>query len=286
MKKILITILSIFLLVSVVFARSVSNETEKVEMQDADRILLKGELGAGEFKIYPKDQDEAFIAEISYDPDDVEYWVESKTRRGKCIIDIGCDLNNSHSFDTEDNEWDMTLSTKSPIEIDLEIGACESVFALGGIPIEELSLDVGAASAEINFSEVNPIRLNEIDINAGASSFTMLNIGNANFENFSLSGGVGSFDLDFLGEYKGTSYINIEIGLGSAELVFPRNIPIHIRTDSDNWFSSIDINKRRSDKLYEVEDGLFESDDFEDADDRIIVHVSVGLGSVNINFRK
>ena len=52
MKKILIAILFTLLLVSVVFARSVTTETEKVEMKDADRILLKGELGAGEFKRY------------------------------------------------------------------------------------------------------------------------------------------------------------------------------------------------------------------------------------------
>lgn len=283
MKKIIIAIVSFTFLFSIAFAGSIKEETEKVEIKDADKIFLRGELGAGVFKILSENQDEAFIANISYSPKDVEYWVNSRIRSGKCVIDIGSELDNNHSMDSEDNKWDIMLSKKYPIEIDLDIGACEADFELGGLPIEELTMDVGAADAEIFFSERNPNRLKEIDIDAGACSFKMHNIGNANFESFKIDGGVGSFDLDFLGEYKGVSYIDIDIGLGSADIVLPKNVAVQIHTDGSNWLSSIDIHNNR---LYEVEDDLYESDDFDDADDKIIIHISVGLGSVDIRFRK
>ncbi len=283
MKKIIITILSFAFLVSTISAARIKRETEKVDMDGADKIMLKGELGAGEFKIMPKDQDEAFIANISYSPDDVEYWVNSKIRSDKCIIDIGSERENKHSLDSEKNRWEILLSKKHPIEIDFEIGACESDFELGGIPIEELTLEVGAADASISFSERNPTRLKAINIDAGACSLDMQDIGNANFESFKIEGGAGSFDLDFLGEYEGVSRIDIEIGLGSADIVLPKNVPVQIHTDGSNWLSSIDIHNNRLD---EVEDDLFESDDFEDADTKIIMYVSVGLGSVDIRFRR
>lgn len=283
MRNLIISIVSIVLFCSTVFAGKIIKQTEKVDIKNADKIILIGELGAGKFNIIAENQIDAFVANISYSPDDVEYWVESKIRSGKCIIEIGSERDNKYSMDSDENKWDISLSTKYPIEIDLEIGACESEFEFGGIPIEELSLEVGAAKAEIFFSEKNPIRLKEIQIKAGACSFEMNNIGNANFDYFQLEGGVGSFNLDFLGEYKGVSYIEIEIGLGSADIVLPKNVPVQIHIDGSNWLSSIDIHSNR---LYEVDDDLFESDDFEDADDKIILNISVGLGSVDIRFRK
>lgn len=283
MKKAIITFFSFVFMFSIVSAARIKKETEKVDMNGADKIILKGELGAGGFKILPKNQDEAFIANISYYPKNVEYWVDSKIRSNKCFIDIGSERTNKHSMDSEENKWEIMLSKKHPIEIDLEIGACKSDFELGGIPIKELSLDVGAADASISFSERNPTRLKSIDIDAGACSLEMQDIGNANFESFKIESGAGSFDLDFLGDYEGVSYIDIEIGLGSADIVLPKNIPVQIHTDGSNWLSSIDIHNNRLD---EVEDDLYESDDFEDADNKIILTVSVGLGSVDIRFRK
>lgn len=283
MKKTIITILSFAFMFSIVSAARIKKETEKVDMDGADKIMLKGELGAGEFKIVPKNQDEAFIAKISYSPENVEYWIDSKIRSNKCIIDIGSERDNKHSFDSEENKWDITLSKRYKIDMDFGIGACESDFELGGLPIEELTLEVGAADVSISFSERNPTRLKSIDIDAGACSLDMQDIGNANFESFKIEGGAGSFDLDFLGEYEGVSYINIEIGLGSADIVLPKNVPVQIHTDGSNWLSSIDIHNNRLD---EVEDDLYESDDFEDADNKIILTVSVGLGSVDIRFRK
>ncbi len=283
MRRNFITLLVCLLLVPSVFASRIINETETIDMQGAKKIYLKGELGAGEFNITSENQSEALIANISYSPNEVEYWVKSNNRSDKCIIDIGSERDGSFNMDSEENKWDIKLSTQYPIEIDLDIGACESDFELGGLPIEELSLDVGAADATISFTEKNEIRLKEIDINAGACSLEMNMIGNANFENFNIEGGAGSFELDFRGEYDGVSTIYIEIGLGSADIVLPKGVAVQIHTDGSNWLSSIDIHNNRLD---EVDDDVYESDDFEDADDKIILNVSVGLGSVDIRFRK
>jgi len=283
MKRNLITLLVCLLCVSSIFASRIKRETEIVDMQGAERIFLKGELGAGEFNIVPENQDEAFIADISYSPKEVEYWVKSKNKSDKCIIDVGSERDGSFDMDSEENSWDIRLSTKYPIEMDLDIGACESDFELGGLPIEELALNVGAADATISFNKRNPHRLKEIDIDAGACSLAMNMIGNGNFENFNIEGGAGSFELDFRGEYNGLSTIDIDVGLGSADITLPKGVAVQIRTDGSNWLSSIDIHNNRLD---EVDDDVYESDDFDNAKDKIILKVSVGLGSVDIRFRK
>ncbi len=283
MKKVILIVLSLVFLFSIATASISKKVVEKVAIKDAEKIHLNGELGAGEFRIKPQNMDEALVAEITYMPKKIKYWVDSKIRRDNCFIELGTERKNKRSIDSDENKWDIILSTKYPIKINLDIGACESEFEFGGIPVEELRLDVGAADAIILFSDKNPVRLKEIDIDIGASSLEMENIGNANFDSFNFDGGAGSFNLDFLGEYKGVSYIDIDIGLGSADIVLPKNVPVQIQTDGSNWLSSIDIHNNR---LNEIEDDLYESDDFATADNKIILKISVGFGSVDIRFRR
>ena len=84
------------------------------------------------------------------------------------------------------------------------------------------------------------------------------------------------------GEYSGESRISLDIGLGSAEITLPENVAVRIETEGDNWLSSVDIHGRVVD---EVDDDVYESDDFDSADTRIIVDMSVGLGSVDVYFK-
>ena len=284
MKKLLLVVfvVSLFVFASI-SAGSIEHKKEIVKINDAEKIVVNCDLGAGEFRISPANMDEAAIINISYDPRRVKYFVESEIQGNKCIIDLESERRKRSSIDTEENRWDIEFSTKYPMSINLDIGACDADFDLGGIPLTDFDLDIGAASGEILFSEPNPERLKEIEIDAGASSLEMNMIGNANFERFTFSGGAGSFELDFRGEYEGTSHIDIDIGLGSGDIVLPKGVPVRIESDGSNWFSSIDIH---GNDLYEVDDDIFESDDFESAKTKIIISLNVGMGSIDIRFKK
>ncbi|MEA1980261.1 MAG: LiaF-related protein, partial [candidate division Zixibacteria bacterium] len=167
-------------------------------------------------------------------------------------------------------------------EINFDIGACDAEFDFGGIALEYLEIDVGAAKGTFEFSKPNPIRLSEINIDAGASSIEMKSMGNANFDELNFSGGVGSFEIDLRGEYQGESRVDIEIGLGSAEIVVPKGLPVRIETEGNNWLSSIDFH---NEDLDEIDDDLYESSDFDDSDDRLIISIEVGLGSVDLYWK-
>ncbi|KAA3637606.1 MAG: hypothetical protein DWP97_00585 [Calditrichaeota bacterium] len=280
-----VKILGIFLFCSavVVYAGGFEEETTTVEIQKADRVIVNCDLGAGEFRINPGDISEAAIVDVKFDPKVIRYDIDSDYRGSRCYIDMESDVRRHSNIDSEGNVWDIQFSTRYPLELDMDIGACEAEFELGGIPLEEFNLDIGAASGEILFSEPNPSRLEEIEIDAGASSLTMEMIGNANFKEFSFSGGAGSFDLDFRGKYNsGTAYIDIDVGLGSGDIILPKDVSVRIEYDGSNWFSSVDIDDRHLD---DIDDGILESRDFEDADTRIVVRLNVGMGSLDVKFR-
>jgi hypothetical protein len=166
--------------------------------------------------------------------------------------------------------------------LDLEVGACEAEFDLGGLPIRGLSLEIGAASGRIDFSKPNPERLAEMTIEVGASSLEINNLGNANFEEMHFEGGAASCELDFQGDFVGEAKVELEIGLGSLDIFIPRDLAIRVEAD-ESWFSSVDFHGLR---LVETDDGVYESRDFEDAEKRIVFEVSVGMGSVDFHGKR
>jgi hypothetical protein len=281
-KTITIVLCGLLLLSSMTLAARREHVTEKIEMKDADEVVLRCDLGAGEFTISPGDFKEAAIINITYDPRRIDYYVEFEEKRGKCYIELESEHHSSSNIDTEDNIWDIALSKEYPVAIEIDIGACDAEIELGGIPVTEMTMDVGAASGVLEFSEPNPVRLEELDIDAGASSLEIHELGNANFEYFNFDGGAGSFDLDLTGKYDGESVVTIDVGLGSADITMPEGVPFRIETDGDSWLSSVDIHNRDMD---EVDEDVYESPDFEDADTRIILEISVGMGSVDIYWK-
>lgn len=281
-KPATVVAISLLVLGSLTQAASRETVTEIVEMQGANEVVLQCDLGAGEFSIKPKDIAEAAVIDITYNPRRIEYYVNSEVKRGKCYIDLESEHRSRTNMDSEDNIWDIVLSTRYETSIEMDIGACEAEIDLGGIPLKELTIDVGAASGLIEFSAPNPVKLEEIDIDAGASSLEIVDLGNANFEYFSFDGGAGSFDLDLRGKYDGESEVSIDIGLGSADITLPEGLPVRIETDGDNWLSSVDIHSRDID---EIDDDVYESPDFEDAKTRLVIDISVGMGSVDVYWK-
>jgi len=189
-----------------------------------------------------------------------------------------------HHWDDNDfeNEWNLTLSKKYPTSLDLDIGACKARFDLSGIPLVDLQIDVGAADLEIEFNEPNPGRLRELNIDCGASSLEIIGLANARAEMMDFDIGAGSCEIDLRGEIEGEVEVDIDVGVGSMDVIISRDIAVMIRGD-DDWFSSLDFHGMRLD---EVRDGVWMSEDFDEAEDRIVFTVDVSMGSVDIYARR
>ena len=275
-------ILIIFVLAFSASAGRMEQLSEKIDAEGADKIEVSIEFGAGEIILSSTDMAEVATVEVDYDPRRIECEIDYNVRRGIGHLHLESIIRRKRNIDTEKNLWEVILSNRYPMVLEIEAGACDAEMDLGGIPINELSIEIGAAAGEVDFSRPNPQRMEDFDVDAGAASLEFRNLGNANFERFNFDGGAGSFELDFRGKYTGESEISIDIGLGSAEIILPKGIPVRIETGEPGWFSSVDFH---NDDLDEVRDGIYESDDFDEADIRITLELDVGLGSVDIYFK-
>jgi hypothetical protein len=265
-------------------ADRVERATEVVEPDGFEELVVEIDFAAGTIDINGADMDEPARLDVYYTPRLVEYDFDYDKRGKTCRLFIESEIRkNRWDEDELENEWTLQLSKKYRTRLDLDIGACEARFDLGGIPLIDLQIDVGAADMEIDFSEPNPERLREISIDCGASSLKMYGLANANCGRFDFNIGAGSCDLDFRGgEIRGEIEVTINVGMGSMDIIVPRGVAIMVIGD-DGWFSSLDFHGL---KLNQTRRGDWVSDDFDEAENRIIFDIDVSMGSVDIYAKK
>lgn len=282
-KLIAVCTFMLFGLAGGLVAEDIQKVKKTVTADGAKQISVEWEFGAGRVTLGPADMDEIAKIDISYDADRVNYDVSYDVRREVGHLSMDTEIEDHIRDGDIENDWDVTLSTRYPGELSLDMGACDASMDLGGIPLVDARLEIGAASGEIDFSKPNPSRMKDFAIKIGASSLTVDHLGNANFEQLKFEGGVASCELDFSGEYHGESIAYIEVGLGSADITVPRGLPIRIESDGDSWFSSIDFDDL---DLQKAGRNAWESDDFESSENRLVLVLDVGMGSVDIRYHR
>ncbi|MEE8575858.1 MAG: LiaF domain-containing protein [candidate division Zixibacteria bacterium] len=282
-KLVLFVLLLTFAMFSTVLADRIEETTTKVGPDGAKSILVECDFGAGELTIIPKKMSDVAVLDVTYEPRKVDYDVSYEVRRDVGHLSLESELVRHRDIEDLENDWELTLSTEYPTELNLEVGACEADIDLGGIPLTDLSIEIGAADGRLEWSKPNPERLKNLSIEVGAASLVVSQLGNANFEYMTLECGAASCELDFRGDYHGESVVDIEVGLGSIEIVVPRGLAIRIESDDNSWFSSIDFDDL---DLGRGRRGRYESDDFETATDRLVLILQVGMGSIDITDRR
>ena len=259
--------------------RDTKRMTKTIKHQGEKRLEVIIDIGAGTIDLRRNNTGDILNAEVEYDPDEVRVDIEYDRRKDKGELyltserrDKGLDL------DEEDNYWYLEFGDKIPISFEIDVGVCEAEFDFSGLRIDGLDMDLGASSIDVDFRTLNPERISIIRIDVGASDLEMHGLGNANFEKLSFDGGVGDFTLDFSGDFEHRAYVDIDVGLGSLTVLVPKDAGVQIRSES-SFLSSVSIDE---DDFEEVEDDLYESDNFGRVDKELIFKIDVGLGSVEV----
>lgn len=126
------------------------------------------------------------------------------------------------------NEWNLTLSEQKELNLKINAGAYNGRYDFGGVQMKRLEISDGASDVNLNFSQPNPVELDEFNYTTGASSVTLENLGNANLVTMSFRSGAGSYRLDFSGELKRDAEVKIESGISSIVIVVPEGVPAEI----------------------------------------------------------
>lgn len=170
----------------------------------------------------------------------VKSWKPTLTRSGNSIT---IKQENSSTIGIPDgtikNKWNIQLGSV-PMDLSLSTGAYEGYLDLSGLSITSLSIRDGASKSSIRFDTLNPVEMSILSYKTGASEVTLKGLGNANVDQVSFDGGVGSYELDFTGDLSKDLNVTIKSGMSDIKLVFPTNCRTNVIINGG--LSNIDIN--------------------------------------------
>ena len=245
------------------------------QLSDESRMDVEVHFGAGRFNVGPSEEGLLYRMEMRYDEElfepDVEY------DPGQLKVDIertgsAFRLGRDHSGAS----LDLGLSRDVILDLDLEFGAVRADIELGGLSMSELALATGASESTLRVSEPNPELMRRAVIEAGAARFDAHSLGNLNAERIEVAAGLGEMNLGFGGEWRRDATVEIDMGMGSLDLEFPRGLGVRIEMDS--FLASMDPQGL-------IKDGdVYLSPDWEDADHRITLQIDAALGSVDVSW--
>lgn len=255
-----------------VHGQSWKTVTMSRQLEDNDEVRVSVEYGAGEFSVRSVDAGVLYRMNLRYDEDRFEPVVDYSGRRLRLGVDaIG---RNITVGGRQTGALELELARGVPLDLSLEFGAVKADIDLGGLSLTGLSLSTGASESTIDVSEPNPLEIETARIEAGATQFTIMNLGNLNADRIEIDAGVGAITLGLDGRWRRDARLAIDMGLGSLELRVPEGLGIQLRKDS--FLTALD-----SEGLVKRGD-VYESLDFEDADRRVIIDLDAAFGSVSV----
>jgi hypothetical protein len=187
---------------------------------------------------------------------------------------------NGGSFDLgnlNNARWELRFSDAIPISFDVElkVGRCD--INLSGLQVKDFRLSAGASDVTLAFDTPNGQRIDNLTIESGVGKFHGRSLGNAMFRRLDFKGGAGFYTLDFSGNLPAQVDVEIEVGLGVATVLIPREFGARVSYER-SWVSRIDCDEDFSSSG----ENQYSSDNYSTASSLMNIRVSAGLGNVRV----
>jgi hypothetical protein len=202
-----------------------------VAFPQASDLHLVISLGACQLKVTPSDG-EMWVSGTYDDPSNV---IPSRVEQEGGRVRITQDYQTTgwfNLFGGQPPQVDLKLGKARSYLLTLEVGASESNFDLGGLPVTRLMLRQGAGKMDFNFSQPNPQPMSLLKLDSGAVGLTMNNLANANFAEMTVDGGAAGYVFDFGGVLQRDAHVRITTGMASVEVHVPSTTAAKITAES------------------------------------------------------
>ena len=176
-------------------------------------------------------------------------------------------------------QLELAFSRERPFTLQLNTGASESTFDLGGVPLTKLVVNAGAGKFDLDFALPNPTTMRSLEISAGAGAMTAKRLANAGFTFMKCGGGVSATTLDFSGALVRDASVRIDAGLGSVDVFVPTLTPVRVRT------KTFAAGVRASGGFSKQQDGYATTAAIQGAHPLLEIEASISFGALNLATR-
>lgn len=201
-------------------------QTEEISIPIPEQspAYVKLDFGAGELQLSPGATGALIEGQARYNVPDFK--PEIRVEGNEVSLSTG-DLEISGipsiNFDDVENEWDLKIAD-APMDLEINAGAYQGVFDLGGLSLNSLEVSDGAADVRLEFSEPNQTEMRSFRYSTGASSVKISGLANANFSLMTFRSGAGDYSLDFSGVMQRDANVIIESGISQVTIIVPEGV--------------------------------------------------------------
>jgi hypothetical protein len=128
------------------------------------------------------------------------------------------------------NDWVLSIGD-APLELEVNAGAYKGNYDLGGLSIRRLTINDGAAEAQVSFSQSNLVEMSLFKYSTGASNIKLSGLANTNASQLIFRSGAGAYTLDFSGELSRDMQVSIESGVSSLTIIIPADTSVILTTN-------------------------------------------------------
>jgi hypothetical protein len=172
------------------------------------------------------------------------------------------------------NRWELEFSPQVPLDVNIRAGAGEGELDFTDLMIPELDVDVGAGDFVLRFDASNPVPMDHLTLDAGASKIEIIGAGNASPETMRVQGGVGDISIDLTGAWSRSAEITIRAGAGALALRLPADVGVEVETKGG--LANVEAFGLRQ------MGGTYTNDAFGEAETELTISVLTGVGNVRL----
>jgi hypothetical protein len=176
--------------------------------------------------------------------------------------------------DKETARLSLGLTRGVPLDMGLRLGAVEAHVDLGGLAVDELTVESAASATQLRFTTPNPRRMRALRFDVGAAYIEAHDVGNANVERIAVDCGAGAVTLDFSGAWNADADARVRVRLGAVTLRVPKDVGV--RAQVDLTLGSFD------DEAFQQRDGVFYSSNWDSAPRRLTLDASMIIGRLRV----
>ncbi len=149
------------------------------------------------------------------------------------------------------NDWTLALSRELPIEMTLNLGACD---------------------ARVDLSELS---LTGLEVTAGAGDMDLTIGGSGTLSTMQIQMGVGTLTLDLRGSWETNLDVDIQGGVGEVTLYLPAEPGVRVKVERG-------VGDVKIENLTDKGNGIYVNEAYDKADVTLNINLKTGVGDVRI----
>ncbi len=258
--------------------------TELVEYDEnywvsGDEFRVDLNVDGAEVTVNRHDRGNQCYVRVVYDKEQCDADIRYDEDRDELRIDIDHENLNIIKGEDGDTYARIVLSLPGRPEIDFyaDIKAGEIDFELGDLHLRTFELSNLAGDVSIDFAQPNRTEMEILDINVKVGEVRVANLGNANFRQAEINGGIGEMTLDFSGETLKRGMARIDLDIGETLIILPKTLGIKLRISKFLFLSNVN-----TPSWFEKRGNYYYSENYKNTDKSLYLTISSGIGELDI----